>query len=131
MANPEHVDWLPVPHDFDDSGLSVKKVVEEHEGIGGSPPFTMYYLPIDTYIERDGLRYPINGDAVAQRIHWESRDERGRAEMRAILARLGAWRLNDDGTLPASVGQSIPSPAIAAPSVARVLPSRVGRKGTR
>ncbi len=79
--------------------------METHPGSGVM--MTKKMMPIQAMLlgkygrgEYDIISVPLEGDAQAQRLHWLVRNEEERAEMRAVLEYLGAWRLTDSGRVP-------------------------------
>lgn len=104
----EHDGFLGVhpDHDFSDCPQQPTQGINDwHDHpLFGPIPYTVY--PIRAYLqapygpENALVTVPINGDVQAQRLHWLHRTAKERAEMRAVLRALGAWRLTDDGEIP-------------------------------
>lgn len=104
----EHHGYLPIaPGEIDLSLCPVQPVTIEHPHphLAGKT-ITVHYLPITAYLQayygpdKQIVTVPINGDAGAQRLHWLKRTPEERAEMKAILKCMNAWRLTEDGEMP-------------------------------
>lgn len=100
----DHQGWLAIDPGADMTNCPMKPTPVVHEVDGAK--VTVNYLPITAYLQahygrdKQVVTVPINGDANAQRLHWLHRNKKERAEMKAILEWMGAWRLDDDGNLP-------------------------------
>lgn len=100
--------YLAVEKGRDVSDCPVSPVVIDHpDPFHVGQTITVTYIPINANIQahygpdKQIVTVPINGDAMAQRLHWLKRNKKERTEMRAVLEYLGAWRLTDTGEVPA------------------------------
>jgi hypothetical protein len=103
----EHQGWLVVARDADFATCPIKPVTVQHPDlIREGRTVTATYLPIPAYLQahygpdNQIVTVPINGDAMAQRLHWIKRTPEEQRTMKALLKWMDAWRLLEDGSLP-------------------------------
>jgi hypothetical protein len=104
----DHEGWLPIDPRADLTGCPVTPLGIDHpHPLVPGKTITVTYLPIKAWLQAKYgpddqiVSVPINGDAAAQRLHWLKRNDAERAEMKAVLIWMGAWRLDENGNLPA------------------------------
>lgn len=107
LVTEEYQGYLPVQGNYDWATCPVEPLDITHDDPTTERKVVVRYLPIIAYLQahygpdKQIVTVPINGDAMAQRLHWLHRDAKGRKEMKAVLEWMGAWRLTDDGEVPA------------------------------
>lgn len=102
----DHQTYLCLPAGVNPSDCPVKTVAIERTDPFGGGTVRAHYAPIVAQLQarygpdKQVVTAPIDGDAMAQRLHWLKRNKKEQAEMKAVLEWLGAWRLTDDGEIP-------------------------------